>query len=241
MPCRPQHLPRKRIQGHDLPRTSVIERFAHRPRDALHIGKLRRSTCGVHAEKQGAVVQQNLFSRRCLLIGSYRFSGRCIQSHQRAVQVQGDVDGLVRGDQAARQLGGAALQGPQMRVPLVDRPPPKDRPVKRVASDQRPLGRREDRDRRGFVQDREHTSARRHHGADTGHAVVMPGVQRAAHPLQPPRGPDDGVARHGVVGGAVQVVRPIVDFRRPRLDQLAQARTPCATGQDGHSLGAEDS
>jgi hypothetical protein len=69
---------------------------------------------------------------------------------------------------------------------------------------------------------------------------VVPRVQRAADPLQPARRPDDRVARHGVVRGAVQIVAPLVDLRRPRLDEFFRGRLPAIRDKDRDTAGAED-
>jgi len=56
-------------------------------------------------------------------------------------------------------------------------------------------------------------------------------------PLHVPGRPGDGVLRHGIAAGVVQVVRPLVDLVRTGLDRL---RPRAALLDVGHAVGRED-
>ena len=65
----------------------------------------------------------------------------------------------------------------------------------------------------------------------------MPRPARAAEPLQMLRRTDDVVVGHGIAAGIVQIVRPLVDVLRARLDRLL----PGVSLPDvGHAVGNQD-
>jgi len=118
-----------------------------------------------HQDEQGAVADQHLVGVLGAGVSANGLASGRVESFQRGVDPQRDVDPAAHGHQPPRKLVRPALQRPEVRVPLVDRPLPKQRAAVGVPSDERPLGGQQDRLAGAFVHDVEHPAAGRDHGA----------------------------------------------------------------------------
>ncbi len=217
-------------------RLAAVGRHGHQPAVGLVPGPLAiRAPCVVphvgvlgpvvlpfvglarRQHKQGAAVGQDLVGELRVGTRQERLAAGPVQHFHGTIDVQGHVNPLPHRHQSPGKLVRSALQRPQMRVPLSNRPLPEKCAIEGIACHQRPLRQQEDGLARAFVHDVEHPPLGRDHRAEAGHVVVMPRPRRPAGPLQVPRRTDQLVVRHGVVARVVQIVRPLVHLLGTRL------------------------
>ena len=223
---RPPHPARVGLDGPDGPLDQVPE-----------LGRVALGGLLARDHEQRGVVGDDLFGGRGLLVRSHRIARRGVDGDQRAVQAQCDVHALAHRHQAPRQDGRTALEALEVIEPVVERALPQDRAVERVAGDELPLGRQEDRDARAFVDDVEHPPAGGDDGAERRHVIVMARPRRRTDPLHTLGRGDHRVVRHGVARRVVHVMRPLVDLLRAGLDRFR----PLAAALDvRHAVGAQD-
>ena len=104
-----------------------------------------------------------------------------------------------------------------MGMPLGNLLLPEQHPVERIASDQVPLRREQDRRAGRLVEDVEDTAIAGDHSAQARQMVVMPAHLRTCEPLDVPRRSHERILGNGVSAGGVQIMRPLVHRPRPRL------------------------
>jgi len=167
--------------------------------------------------QQDAVVPEDFLGLLGALVGAERFAGGGVEGGDRRLQAQRHVHAVAHRDEPP---GHVSRPGPEVvegRDPVRDAAFPEQRAVEGVAGDEPPPGRPVDERRVPLVKDGEETAAGGGHGAQAGQGVV---VARPLGPRPPPdtvRRPDDRVVGHGVAGGVVEEMCPLVDVLRPRL------------------------
>ena len=147
-------------------------------------------------------------------------AGRRIQHGDGRPHAQRDVDRVAVGDQAAHELSGPSFERPQMRMPCRDGTLPKDDAAESVPCNERPSRRHLHRPPRPEIHDVEDSPFGRDHSAQRRHVVVVTQPTGPTDPLKVLGRTDHGVLSDCVVVGIVQVMRPFIDVRRPRLDDL---------------------
>ena len=176
---------------------------------------------GVVGHQEGDSVRHHDLARvLTALAGQYRLAGGCVQDRYRRVDAQRHVHVIAHGNQAAQQVGRAALERILTRIPLVDLTLPEDRPVEGVTGNQTPTGGELNGRPGALVQDVKETSFGRNQGRHAGHVIVVAGPARAADPLQPFRRGHNRVLSDGVSVRSVQIVSPLVHPFGPGFDRL---------------------
>jgi len=169
-------------------------------------------------------------------VGADHLAGGGVQGGDRLAVAERDVDAVADGHQAPGQFGRAAAEGAELIFPRPDRLFPQQHAAEGVPRHQHPLRGGLHRGDRPLVGDVEQAPGRRHHGADAGQVIVASGPARPGHPLHVTRRSDPRIESNGVVVGAVQEMRPLVDFGRPPLRGLL----PSAVGlQVGDAQGGQ--
>ena len=181
-------------------------------------------------------------------------AGCRVQRRHRRVGPQGHVDGILHGDDSlahVRRHGESSDgDGPARaersaegrRAPWRDVPFPEQHAAEGVAGREDPfVGHGGVHAGERLVADIEQPAPGRDHGAHAGGPAVTSSPERCGGPLEMFGRAHHGILRHGVVPGVVQVVGPLVDLRRPRLDCLRPSvggsnAGGAAGGQDTHHL-----
>ena len=210
----PENFPGLRVNRHQVARLLVPVVFVHHAALVallLHGKLFQRPRTRVHQRVEDAVGDDEFLRAFRAFEHPDGLARRTVEAGDRGLDAERDEDALALRDQPARELRGAGLQRPEMRVPRRDGLLPEDGAVERVARDELPLGRQQDGDARAFIHDVKEPARRRDLRAEARHAVVMPRPARAAHPLQPLRRADDAVLRGRVAFRVVEVMRPLVE------------------------------
>ncbi|OQB80943.1 MAG: hypothetical protein BWX88_04426 [Planctomycetes bacterium ADurb.Bin126] len=232
-----QHAPRL-----GRPRPQAVGVVAVGPDVRVLAAPLGQARLGAVGHRQQHIVAHENLPR--VLAAGVRENGLArgrVQRRHRRLQVQGRVDAISHGDQPPHQVGRAALERPLPGVPGVHLSLPQEGAVESVSGDQPPLRGKLDGGGGALVEDVEQPAARRDQRGHRGHVVVMACPGRSGHPLQAARRADAFVSGHRVAARVVEVVRPLVDVARARLEGplpgLALARQQNALGgQHPHRL-----
>ena len=124
--------------------------------------------------------------------------------------------------------------------PGAEGPFPQQRAVEGIAGDQLPIAQEPDRSQRRLVHDVEDAAPGGDRGTHAGQFLVTAAPARFADPLDGPRNVHAAVAGDGVVVGAVQEVRPVVDVGGTRLDEFVRRQLSVVRDEDRDAVRDED-
>ena len=156
----------------------------------------------------------------------------------RPFQPQRNKNPVAGGHKPPGQNRRTALKRPHLRHKRGDRLFPKYRPVKAVAGIKRPFRRQLYRRLRPFVDYVKDPLAGNHKARRRRHVIMLPRPFGRAHPLNPSRRTDNRVIGNGIIRRIVQIMRPLVNIRRPRLDRFDPAANPVT--DIGDAIGPEN-
>ncbi len=188
-------------------------------------------------DQHDPLTRQQFPDRRSLLNCGEDFARRSVEDAQRALEGKRGVNAIAVGHDAALILFGnhrttAADQRPILSAKLVGGPLrptpggnrlfPQQATVEGVAADKRPsLGQSlVDNADQAFVEIVEKPPRGRDHGLDARRGLVTAQPQRRSNPLQRAGGSNGGIPGHRVVARVMEIMRPVVDALRARLDRL---------------------
>ena len=188
----------------------------------------------IDRDDESPVDVKDLIRVGCVGVEAFLFTGSRVQSCHRRRSAQGDIYRVIDSNQtladvcwhsestdagnAFARVGRAAKD---LRAPLRNGAFPQQDAAERIARHDIPLARHGAvHARKRLIADRKQTPARRNHRADARRPAMTPRPHRPGGPLQLLRRTDGQIVRHGVAPGIVEMMRPLIQGIRPRLDDL---------------------
>ena len=210
----PEHVARLGTHGDDR---FLVREAGRRPGRADR-GLLGDGRAGHH--QQDTLVEDDFFGALGFLVGFKRLAGRRVEGGQRRPEPERGVHAVRSGHEGPGELDRSGAELVAMPGPRADRTLPEKHAVEGVPGHQEPLARHLHRGRRPLVDDIEDPSFGRDDRADAAQRVMIAGPGRLGRPLHVARRSGTRIVGHGVAGGVVQEVRPLVDLLGPGLDRF---------------------